>query len=495
MVVVHGVRARLTVTLVALVALTAGLLGVGSYLFVDRTLHQQLLEVATTQARFDLTVTIPEAGLPALPTPDDIANSLLLQTIQQRGVEAVIDLGDQGAAISDAALGEAQVVVDALPAELTQQVADGQLAYAWTSVGGQSSLVVGGPAQASGPDVYFIHDATALEATLQQLRLALTVGALLLILLALVVARRVARSVLSPVEAAGRAAERIQAGDLSARVPVTSDDEFGAWAERFNRMAATLADTIGRLEAAETQNRRFVADVAHELRTPVAALVAEASILREHLDVLPEASRRAAELLVSDVGRLRTLVADLMEVSRFDAGAEQIVLETVDVGRFVATVVAGHAPAATVSGLEAPVVIETDPRRLDRILGNLLDNANEHAAGAAVEVRAASTGTWLTLSVADRGPGVPPERLDRIFERFYKADPSRHAGSSGLGLAIAAEHAQLLGGTLTARNRSGGGLELDLRLPVTGPLHPGDVAATDEDHREADASSPKEPSR
>ena len=102
---------------------------------------------------------------------------------------------------------------------------------------------------------------------------------------------------LAPVEAASRAAERIERGDLSARVPVTSDDEFGAWAERFNRMAEALADTIGRLEAAEAQNRRFVADVAHELRTPLAALVAEASILREHLDALPAeqpAGRRAA---------------------------------------------------------------------------------------------------------------------------------------------------------------------------------------------------------
>ena len=148
---------------------------------------------------------------------------------------------------------------------------------------------------------------------------------------------------LAPVEAASRAAERIERGDLSARVPVTSNDEFGTWAQRFNRMAEALGDTIGRLEAAEAQNRRFVADVAHELRTPLAALVAEASILREHLGELPPESRRAGELLVSDVGRLRALVDDLMEVSRFDARAEQIALEPVDLGRLVATVAAGKA--------------------------------------------------------------------------------------------------------------------------------------------------------
>ncbi len=486
----HGVRARLTLTLVALVAATAILLGVGSYLFVDRTLHQQILDVAADQARFDLTVTIPDAGLPSPPTPSDIADSLLLQRFQQRGFEAVIDLGDQGAAISNSDLGDARAVIDALPVDLTSHVAGGQLAYAWTTVGTQPSLVVGGPVGPSGTAVYFIHDVTTLESTLDQLRLALIVGTIALILLALVVARRVASGVLAPVEAAGRAAERIEGGDLSARVPVMSDDEFGAWAQRFNRMAAALGATIGRLEAAEAQNRRFVADVAHELRTPLAALVAEASILRDHLDALPDESRRAGELLVADVARLRTLVDDLMEVSRFDAGAERIALEPVDIERLVAAVVAARLPEAIVSTTDELPIIDTDPRRLERILGNLLDNAHEHAAGSPVEVGVAVSGASLVITVADRGPGVPPERLPHIFERFYKADPSRHAGSSGLGLAIAAEHAELLGGTLDAQARDGGGLLMTVRLPVTGSLPAGDEAAMSEAEGTTDTIRP-----
>ena len=479
----RGVRARLTLTLVALVAATAILLGVGSYVFVDRSLHQQVLDVAADQARFDLTVTVPDAGLPPDPTPDDIADSLLLQTFQQRGVEGVIDLGDQGAAISNSALGDAEAVVAALPGDLTAQVADGQLAYAWTTVADRPSLVMGGQVggTSAGPAVYFIHDASTLESTLEQLRLALAVGTVALILVALIVARSVARGVLAPVDAASRAAERIEGGDLSARVPVTSDDEFGAWAERFNRMAEALGETIGRLEAAEAQNRRFVADVAHELRTPVAALVAEASILDGHLGALPDESRRAGELLVADIARLRTLVDDLMEISRFDAGAEQTALEPVDVGRLVTAVVAARLPEATIEIPADLPVVETDPRRLERILGNLLDNAREHAAGAPVEVRVERSAGALVVSVADRGPGVPPERLPHIFERFYKADPSRHAGSSGLGLAIAAEHAELLSATLTAEPRGGGGLRLDLRLPVTGSLRHGDDPAMSED--------------
>ena len=489
----HGVRARLTVTFVALVALTAGLLGIGSYVFVDRTLHQQFLATAADQARFDLSVVVPAAGLPSDPTPDDVANSLLLQTFQERGVETIVDLGDRGAAISNAALGDAQAAVDSLPPDLKTQVAAGQLAYAWTTVGGQPSLVIGGQVAPSGPDLYFVHDATSLEATLQQLRLALTVGAILLVLVALVVAGRVARGVLAPVEAASRAAERIEAGDLSARVPVTSDDEFGAWATRFNRMAAALAETIGRLEEAEAQNRRFVADVAHELRTPLAALVAEASILREHLGELPMESRRAGELLVADVGRLRILVDDLMEISRFDAGAERLALEPVDLGRLVAMVAAVRSPQASIIVERDAPTIESDPRRLERIVGNLLDNAREHAAGTPVEIRVQRVADEVVVSVAARGPGVPDPELERIFQRFTKADPSRHGGSSGLGLAIAQEHAALLGGRLTAENRAGRGLRVSLRLPVTGSLHDGDGPAMARDDAEAPIFTREEP--
>ena len=319
--------------------------------------------------------------------------------------------------------------MDALPEDLTSQVAAGQLAYAWTDVGGRSSLVVGGQSAGTAASVYVIHDARTLESTLDQLRLALVVGTIALILVALVVARSVARGVLAPVEAASQAAERIEGGDLSARVPVTSDDEFGAWAERFNRMAEALGETIDRLEAAEAQNRRFVADVAHELRTPLAALVAEASILRDHLGALPDESRRAGELLVADVARLRTLVDDLMEISRFDAGAEQIAVEPVDVGRLVGSVVAARLPVATVSLPEDLPYVETDPRRLERILGNLLDNAREHAAGTPVEVRVETSPDDLVISVADRGPGVASADVGPAEELVH----GRSCDSGGLG--------------------------------------------------------------
>ena len=459
----RGMRARLSATLLALVALTAGVLGIGSYLFLDYGLHQQALDDAEDQATFDLSVLIPER-LPADPTVDDIVASRLGETFRQRGVETIVDLGTAEPFYSSPGLLGA---LDRLPPDLRTRVAAGELAYAWTDVGATRALVIGGRLPPSGPDIYFVHDVGDLETTLAQLRLALGGGALVLVLLALLAARSIARGVLSPVEAAAKAAERIEGGDYSARVPVTSRDEFGAWAERFNRMAAALGETVGRLEAAQAQNKRFVADVSHELRTPLAALVAEASILREHLDDLPPDGRRAGELLVADVARLRSLVDDLMELSRFDAAAERVAVEPVDLGRLVGTVTSARLPDAQMHVPDPPIVVESEPRRLERIVGNLLDNAREHAPGAGVDVAVTREGDDAVVAVEDGGPGVPPDRLERIFDRFYKADPSRHDGSSGLGLAIAAEHAALLGGHLRATNRPAGGLRVELRLPVT----------------------------
>jgi signal transduction histidine kinase len=474
-----GIRARLALTLVALVALTAILLGAGAYVFVETSLHDQVLRDSAAQARFDLSVTVPNRGLPPAPTRDDIVDSGLRQTFLQRGVDTIIDVGDGQPVVSRPDLIGS---LAGLPDDFIKRVNAAELAYTWTAVAGHPSVVIGGRVDGDGPAFYFIHDVTAIDEALGQFRLALTVGTIALVGVALLVAQAVARGVLAPVEAASRAAERLEHGDLSARVPVTSDDEFGTWAERFNRMAEALAETIGRLETAEAQNRRFVADVAHELRTPLAALVAEASILRENLDSLPESSRRAGELLVSDIGRLRSLVDDLMEVSRFDAHAEQIAVEPVDLGHLVRAITASRLPEASLSLPERPLVIDTDPRRLDRILANLLDNAREHAPGAPVAVSLAIDGEAgeIVVAVTDRGPGVPPDRLERIFDRFYKADPSRHGGSSGLGLAIAAEHAALLGGYLTASILPEGGLRMELRLPVTGSLPRGDAIAIGE---------------
>ena len=459
----RGVRARLTATLVALVVLTAAVLGIASYVFVDVSLHDRVKDDAALQAGFDLSVLIPSEL--AEPTRTAFDASGLRETIRRRGVDLVADFGDVEPEFTGV-----------LSPDFLAALGRNEIAFQWTTLGGERKLIVGGLLPGSAARFYFVHDVGGLESALGLLRAGLGGGALILALVALLAARWIARGVLAPVEAASRAAERIELGDFSARVPVTSGDEFGSWAERFNRMAEALEDTIGRLKDAQAQNRRFVADVSHELRTPLAALVAEASILRDDLDSLPAGTRRAGELLIGDVARLRTLVDDLMEVSRFDSQAEQFAAQPIDLVRMLETVVANRLPEARLT-LPRGAVVDTDLRRLERIVGNLLDNAREHAPGSPVDVSLDLTDDAIVIAVEDRGPGVPADRLGRIFERFYKADPSRHGGSSGLGLAIAAEHAALLGGELRARNRDGGGFRIELLLPVTGSLRSGDLPA------------------
>ncbi len=470
---IGGVRARLTMTIVALVVLTAVVLGVAAYLFVDRRLHDQALHDAADQAGFDLAVLAPGRL-----DPPNAANLLALaNAFERRALDTIIVPDGQEPFANPITLTGTYTT---LPASMRALVDRGQIAFAWQTIGGTPSLVVGGRVAGTGPAIYFIRDVRSIDEALDQFRLALVVGALVLALVAVVAARLVARGVLAPVDAASRTAARIARGELSARVPVGSRDEFGTWAEQFNLMADSLEDTIVRLEAAQAQNRRFVADVSHELRTPVAALVAEVSILRDHLDALPTESRRAGELVVQDVGRMRMLVEDLMELSRFDAAGEEVRAEPLDLGRLIRDVATARHSDAVIELPEERVIVESDRRRLDRILGNLLDNAREHAPGALVVVRLRASADRAAITVADRGPGVPPDRLDRIFDRFFMADPSRRGGS-GLGLAIAAEHAALLGGRLRARNRADGGLAIELVLPVTHSLHDGDPTAIPED--------------
>ena len=462
------VRTRLTLTLVALVAVTVALIGVGVYAFVDASLRARQLADARQQVDYNLSVLLPGAD----PQPTDA------RSFEASGLPQAFDLRGDGRVIADFGDGAPHTPadmpgsLDQLSPELRAIVTRGQLGFAWQTLGGRPVLVVGGR-QDGPPDLYFVFPAQAIEDVLAQLRLGLLVAAALAIGIALLTARLVARGILRPVAAGGRAARRIADGDLAARVPEGGRDEFGRWAAEFNRMAGSLEATVARLEAAQQQNRRFVADVAHELRTPITALVAEASLIESGLDGLSPDARRAAELLVTDVRRLRALVDDLMEISRFDAAAEQPRFEPVDLGRVVTGVVAARLPEAAVSVPRGPVVVDSDPRRLDRILGNLLDNARDHAPGSTVEVALTTTRDGTMVVVADRGPGVPADALPHLFDRFFKADRSRRAGSSGLGLAIAAENAALLGGSLRARGRPGGGMIFVLTLPVTRSLPPG----------------------
>lgn len=458
----RSLRTRLVLTLVALVAITVAGISLGVYAFVDASLRSAMVAEARHQLDFNLSVLLA-AEDPRPTTAQEFAASGLPAAFRFRGdVETIADFGNGDVYASAPVLDGS---LDRISPQLRSIVADGQLGYAWQDLAGRRALVVGGR-QGGPPDLYLVFDAAPVDDALAQLRLGLVGAGLVAVALALVTAGLIARGILRPVAAAGATARTIAAGDLTARVPVQGRDELGVLAVELNRMATSLEATVERLEEAQGRNRQFVADVAHELRTPLAALVAEASLIEPELAALPPDARRAGELLIADVRRMRALVDDLLEVSRFDAAAEQAQPEEVDLVRLAAGVVAARLPSAELVVPRDPVIATTDQRRVASILGNLLDNAREHAPGAPVEVSLSSVRGGAVITVADRGPGVPADALPHLFERFYKADPSRSGGSSGLGLAIAAEHAQVIGAQLRVRARPGGGLVFTLVVPT-----------------------------
>lgn len=486
-----GFRRRLVLTLVAIVGLTAAMLGAGAYIFVSVSLRDQLVRTSADQTRFNIAV-LADERLSQQPTASEVAQSGLADAFRLRGdAETLVEFGDGDPFVSGLAFRTAPAL---FAPELKALVASGRVAFQWLSVDGRPYLVVGGRRLPGGPDFYFFFPAQPLDEALSRLAQGLLGGAAIALLLALLAAGAIARGVLRPVREASVAAGRIERGDLTARVPGGAPDEFGRWAAAFNRMAASLEHTVEQLREAQAHQRRFVADVSHELRTPLTALVNEATLIAGMSSSADPDTQRLGELLVRDVGRLRTLVDDLLEVSRLDAAVDPVASEPVDVERFLHALVATRMPTASVRidrPLDAagqapePLEVHTDRRRLERIVGNLLDNAREHAAGQGVEVTAWRHHDDVVVSVADRGPGVPAADLPRLFDRFFKVDPSRGGGTSGLGLAIAHEHAQRLGGALTAALRHDGGLVVTLRLPVAGSLPRSDRAVTQAAHASA----------
>jgi two-component system sensor histidine kinase MtrB len=450
-------RRRLMLAFMLVAGLSAAILAVSSYLIVREARLSDSVDRALEQGRFNLVLAGDSLG--ARPTPAQ--TSELLDAYERRGTFSVVGRTDGRSFSSSLSLGPAQV-----PADLKGLVAEGQLAYEREEINGLRYLVVGGRVPTSNTELYYFFSEERLWDELAQLRNILLSVLGVVILLGGLVGALLARRMLRPVARASVAAHSLAEGLLDTRLPVESKDEFGAWAASFNEMAEALEAKITALSQAQARERRFTSDVSHELRTPLTALVAEASLLAEHLDDMPEDARRPAELLVNDVGRLRDLVEDLMEISRLDAGEARVRGEPVDIGSLVATAVRSRRWDDRVSIDREDLVLTTDPRRLERIVANLIGNALEHA-GRDVSVRVGRDGLGAFVEVTDTGPGIPPDRLPHVFDRFYKADSSRAGPGSGLGLAIALENARLLGGDLDVWSEVGRGTRFTLRLPVT----------------------------
>ncbi|WP_262846794.1 sensor histidine kinase [Sphaerisporangium corydalis] len=371
------------------------------------------------------------------------------------------------------------------PALRRAVVARGRLYHQRVIKNGLPYLVVGTPVMLgkrttpSGVEVYLVAPLAKEQADEDALVAAARNGVIPVVALAVLLALVAARGVLRPVRDLDRAARRLGAGELDTRLKVSGGDELARLVKTFNATAAALETNVSELRDMEVKARRFVADVSHELRTPLASILAMADMFEEEAGRLESDLAKAARLMNLEVGRLVRLVEDLMEISRFDAGAATLILDDVDVADAVRASLRTRGWTGRV-GLDLPpdVRIGLDPRRFDVIMANLVGNALRHgAAPVTVRLRADGGAGGVVIEVQDAGGGVDPRVLPHLFDRFSKADAARtRSDGSGLGLAIARENAHLHGGTIRVTNPPEGGALFTLTLPrrAEPPDHPGE---------------------
>ncbi|WP_369181907.1 MtrAB system histidine kinase MtrB [Streptomyces mutabilis] len=343
----------------------------------------------------------------------------------------------------------------------------------------QPGLVIG--KQVNDPNgepyqLYYLFPLTQEEKSLSLVRGTLATAGLFVVVLLGAIAWLVVRQVVTPVRMAAGIAERLSAGRLQERMKVTGEDDIARLGEAFNKMAQNLQLKISQLEDLSRMQRRFVSDVSHELRTPLTTVRMAADVIHDARVDFDPVTARSAELLADQLDRFETLLADLLEISRFDAGAAALEAEAIDLREVVRRVVSGAEPLAErkgtrirVVGDQQPVVAEADARRVERVLRNLVVNAVEHGEGNDVVVKLAAAGGAVAVAVRDYGVGLKPGEATRVFSRFWRADPARArtTGGTGLGLSIALEDARLHGGWLQAWGEPGGGSQFRLTLPRT----------------------------
>jgi signal transduction histidine kinase len=445
----------LVVAFVVTAALAAGVVAAGSYLLVRNDRLNAFQDRAEVTAGLALSV----AGLGQEPVDPSLSPREIVHKLRgRRGFEVVVVEG------SSVASSAGSVDAADVPTDLGREDPVDGFYRMQADIDGSIYLILSS-AEVNGPtNAYFFFHLDALMRELDRLAIILSRAWLAVALLSGLVGLVLARQTLRPVARASEAARSLAEGLLETRLPVEREDEFGAWAVSFNEMADALQEKIEALTAARDRERRFTADVAHELRTPLTGLVGSASMLRAELNTLAPEAKWAAERLLVEVVRIRDLVQELLEISRLEGGHETVSRLVIDSRTFLSSVLRHRSWEDRVEIRGDDVELYTDPRRLERIVFNLLDNAIKHGGGQ-VCVSAVKRDGRVEVAVADTGPGIPAEDLPHVFDRFYKADPSR-SGGTGLGLAIARENARLLGGSISVTSELGRDTTFTVTLPL-----------------------------
>ncbi|MGY1781247.1 MtrAB system histidine kinase MtrB [Geodermatophilus sp. SYSU D01036] len=344
----------------------------------------------------------------------------------------------------------------------------------------QPTLLVGVPvpgdvSSSEAIELYYAFPLDQEQETLSLIRSTVAISGIALTLFVAGIGVLVTRLVVDPVRRAAGTAQRLAEGQLEERMTVRGEDDLARLATSFNAMADSLQRQITQLEGLSQLQQRFTSDVSHELRTPLTTVQMAADVLHESRGDFPPHVARSAELLHEELDRFERLLSDLLEISRYDAGAAVLDWAPTDLGALVGRVADGmsalaerHGCELRVTGPADPVIGEVDARRVERILRNLVGNAVEHGNGQPIEVTLAANRTAAAVTVRDHGVGLSSAEAAHVFDRFWRADPSRvrTVGGSGLGLSISLEDARLHGGWLQVWGQPGLGAQFRLTVPL-----------------------------
>lgn len=355
-----------------------------------------------------------------------------------------------------------QVGVGTLPGHLRDAVAAGTVAVTWQPAQERPAVMVGVPLPSVGAEFYEIEGTPELDRTLETLRVVLAVFAVITALAGALLGRWAARRVVAPLDHVAVAAARIAGGALDTRLVSTEDPDLATIVGSFNSMVDAVHERIER-------DARFAADVSHELRSPLTALVTSVEVLEGRRHELSERSQRALDLIERDLQRFQRALEDLLEIGRMEAGSAALVPTTVDARDMVrhALEASGHDPhlLRPPASSAPPTLVDADKAQLHRALVNLFENADRHGGGlTSVTVSAAVHGVFIT--VEDAGPGVPAAERERIFERFVRGGSRGSLPGTGLGLSLVAETVRAHGGAVWCSSGPDGvGARFTVQLP------------------------------
>ena len=339
--------------------------------------------------------------------------------------------------------------------------------------------------------LFTVYDMTDSSETIAHINFVLFGGFCALLTVVLSVVWFVTRCVVRPITQTAITAERLAAGDLDQRVSVKGEDQAARLGISFNRMADSLQEKIVQLERLSTLQQRFVSDVSHELRTPLSTVRLGTELLYDSRENMTPMQVRSVELLHGQVDRFQSMLADLLEISRFDAGSAMLTIDTEDFIQVLSNILQEALPhlertntKLNVHTNHESIMVDMDRVRIERVLRNLLYNAIEHGESRPIDVYVDANATNLGIAVRDHGIGLSEDEAVQVFNRFWRADTSRKRtlGGTGLGLSIAAEDVRLHGGTLEAWGEKGRGACFTMNLPLVhgAPLGESPVLATGE---------------